>query len=92
MRLFGIIMLLFASLCYAQEQGDFKPATTNVLDAQYPRVDSASRGPDPDQTPDATKVRVNFWSNPKLDMLKSRRTASGPSTTPPLALDCTITH
>src|SRR5664279_3300931 len=83
MKAIGIMMLLFASLCYAQEQGDFKPATTNVLDAQYPRVDSASRVQIRIKAPDATKVKVNFWSNPKLDMEKQ---ADGfwTVTTPPL--------
>ena len=83
MKLIGMMMLFFASLCCAQEQGDFKPATTNVLDAQYPRVDSASRVQIRIKAPDATKVKVNFWSNPKLDMEKQ---ADGfwTVTTPPL--------
>jgi len=83
MKLIGMMMLLFASFCYAQEQGDFKPASTNVLDAQYPRVDSASRVQIRIKAPDATKVKVNFWSNPKLDMEKQ---ADGywTVTTPPL--------
>jgi enterochelin esterase family protein len=83
MKLIGIMMLLFASLCFAQDQGDFKPASTNVLDAQYPRVDGASRVQIRIKAPDATKVKVNFWSNPKLDMEKQ---ADGywTVTTPPL--------
>ena len=36
-------MLLATSLGFAQDSGDFKPATSNVLNAQYPRVDSNSR-------------------------------------------------
>ncbi len=43
MRLIGILALLAASFCYAQDNGDFKPATSNVLDAQYPKVDDNSR-------------------------------------------------
>ncbi|MGD0294655.1 MAG: alpha/beta hydrolase-fold protein [Terracidiphilus sp.] len=84
MKLVGLMMLLFAGLCYAQDPGDFKPATTNVLDAPYPRVDSASRVQIRIKAPDATKVKVNFWSNPKLDMEKQ---ADGfwTVTTPPLA-------
>ncbi len=84
MKLTGIMMLLFASLCFAQDQGDFKPATTNVLDAQYPRVDSASRVQIRIKAPDATKVKVNFWSNPKLDMEK-QQDGFWTVTTPPLA-------
>jgi enterochelin esterase family protein len=84
MKLVGLMMLLFAGLCYAQDSGDFKPASTNVLDAPYPRVDSASRVQIRIKAPDATKVKVNFWSNPKLDMEKQ---ADGywTVTTPPLA-------
>ena len=84
MKPIGIMMLLFASLCYAQDQGDFKPASTNVLDAQYPRVDSASRVQIRIKAPDAAKVKVNFWSNPKLDMEK-RADGFWTVTTPPLA-------
>jgi len=84
MKLFGIPMLLAASLCCAQAPDDFKPASTNVLDAQYPRVDSASRVQVRIKAPDATKVKVNFWSNPKLDMEK-QEDGTWTVTTPPLA-------
>ena len=47
MRLIGIVMLFAAAFCFAQEQGDFKPATSNVLDAQYPKVDSQFARADP---------------------------------------------
>ena len=83
MRLMGL-MTVMAALCMAQEAGDFKPATSNVLDAQYPRVDSNSRVQIRFKAPDATKVRVNFWSGPKADMEKQ---ADGfwTFTTPPMA-------
>lgn len=68
MRLIAIAVLLAASLCLAQ---DFKPATSNVLDAKYPQVDSStSRVLIRFKAPDASKVRVNFWSGPKADMEK----------------------
>ena len=70
MKLAGIVVLLAASLCLAEDPGDFKPATSNVLDAQYPRVDSNSRVQIRFKAPDASKVRVNFWSGPKADMEK----------------------
>ncbi|MBV9158259.1 MAG: esterase [Acidobacteriaceae bacterium] len=57
-------------LLFAQDSGDFKPATFNVLDAQYPRVDSNSRVQIRFKALDATKVRMNFWSGPKADMEK----------------------
>jgi enterochelin esterase-like enzyme len=70
MRSIAMLALLTASLCFAQESGDFKPATSNVLDAQYPQVDSTSRVKIRFKAPDAAKVRVNFWSGPKADMEK----------------------
>jgi enterochelin esterase-like enzyme len=84
MRLIGILTLMFASFCLAQNQSDFKPASSNVLDGQYPKVDSKSRVEIRFKAPDASKVRVNFWSGPKADMEK------GPDgywtfTTPPMA-------
>ena len=83
MKLVGIAGMMVASLCFAQE-GNFQPASTNVLDAQYPRVDSQSRVQVRIKAPDATKVKVNFWSGPKMDMEKQ---ADGfwTVTTPPQA-------
>ena len=84
MKLMGIVALLTASICFAQDSGDFKPATSNVLDAQYPRVDSNSRVQIRFKATDATKVKLNFWSGPKVDMEKQ---ADGfwTFTTPPMA-------
>jgi enterochelin esterase-like enzyme len=78
MRRFKILMLLLSSLwcslfaghCYAQEAGDFQPAATNVWGAEYPRVDRTGRVQLRVKAPDATKVRVNFWSGPKAEMTK----------------------
>jgi hypothetical protein len=63
MKLIGIGVLLEASLCFAQDSSDFKPATSNVLDAQYPKVDGNSRV----QSTDAIKVKLNFWSVRDMD-------------------------
>jgi enterochelin esterase family protein len=84
MKLAVFPLLLAATLAWAQQPGDFQPASTNVLDAQYPRVDSQSRVQIRIKAPDAAKVKVNFWSGPKLDMEKQ---ADGfwTITTPPLA-------
>ena len=38
-----VIFMLAPCFCVAQDASDFKPASSNVLDAQYPRVDSNSR-------------------------------------------------
>ena len=70
MKQLGIAILLFASLCCAQESDNFQPASTNVWGAEYPRIDSAGRVKFRLKAPDATKVRLNFWSGPKVDMLK----------------------
>lgn len=86
---FGITLfavLVFVTLtcpCYAQDVSDFQPASTNVWGAHYPRVDSQGRVQLRVKAPDAAKVRVNFWSNPKADMEKQ---ADGywTITTPPL--------
>ena len=70
MRLIALMTVMTAPFCLAQSSGDFKPATSNVLDAQYPRVDSNSRVQIRFKAPDAGKVRVNFWSGPKAEMEK----------------------
>ena len=66
----GLALIFLASLGSAQESVDYRPAATNVWGAEYPRVDSAGRVEVRIKAPDATKVRVNFWSGPKLDMVK----------------------
>ena len=83
MKQVGLAMLLFASSCCAQEAGNFEAASTNVWGAEYPRVDSAGRAEFRVKAPDATKVRLNFWSDPKLDMVK-QPDGSWTVTTPPL--------
>jgi enterochelin esterase-like enzyme len=79
----GWALFLVASLCSAQDSSDFRPAETNVWGAEYPRVDGAGRVEIRIKAPDATKVRVSFWSGPKLDLVKQ---ADGvwTVTTPPL--------
>ena len=84
MRLTVIVALVATAFCLAQGPGDFKPATSNVLDSRYPGVDSNSRVEIRFKAPDASKVRINFWSGPKADMEKQ---ADGfwTFTTPPMA-------
>jgi enterochelin esterase-like enzyme len=65
-----ICCALFANVSYAQEAGNFQPATTNVWGAEYPRVDSQGRVQLRVKAPDATKVRINFWSSTKAEMEK----------------------
>jgi enterochelin esterase-like enzyme len=82
-KLMVAALLAAASLCGAQGTDDYKPATTNVLDAQFPRVNSEGRAEFRLKAPDASKVRLNFWSGPKMDMEK-QADGTWTATTPPL--------
>ena len=82
MRL-GILLFLLSSFCWAQESSDFQPASTNVWGAEYPRVDSAGRVQVRVKAPDATKVKLNFWSGPKVEM-EQQPDGFWTVTTPPL--------
>jgi enterochelin esterase-like enzyme len=77
------IILLAARLGSAQESSEFRPAETNVWGALYPRVDAAGRVQVRIKAPEATKVRLNFWSGPKVDMAK-QPDGYWSVTTPPL--------
>jgi putative esterase len=83
MRRFTILIFLLSSFCWAQESGDFQPASTNVWGANYPRVDSTGRVQIRVKASDATKVKLNFWSGPKVDMEK-QPDGFWTVTTPPL--------
>ena len=68
MKRFGLALMLLSclsALCAAQEPADFQPASTNVWDAPYPRVDGKGRVEVRLKAPEATKVRLNFWSGPR---------------------------
>jgi enterochelin esterase-like enzyme len=64
------LAMLMAGVCAAEENGTFQPAETNVWGAEYPRVDPAGRVQVRVKAPDANKVKLNFWSGPKVDMEK----------------------
>ncbi len=83
MKYLGFAIFLFASVCFAQQSSDFTPSATNVWGAEYPRVDSTGRVQIRVKAPDATKVRLNFWSGPKVDMEK-QPDGFWTVTTPPL--------
>src|SRR5690606_37782410 len=68
----------------AQDASDFKPATTNLRGAEYPRVNDEGRVQLQLKAPEAKRVRVNFWSRPKEAMLK-QEDGTWTITTPPLA-------
>jgi enterochelin esterase-like enzyme len=65
-----LVALLFAGVCNAEEAGQFQRAESNVWGAQYPRVDTSGRVQLRIKAPEASKVRLNFWSGPKVDMEK----------------------
>jgi enterochelin esterase-like enzyme len=83
MKKAAMAMILFVSFCCAQAPEKYQPATTNVWDAAYPRVDGTGRVQIRVKAPDATKVKVNFWSGPKLEMEK-QPDGFWTITTPPL--------
>ncbi|MEO8063623.1 MAG: alpha/beta hydrolase-fold protein [Pseudomonadota bacterium] len=64
------LAILAAGVCSAQDAAKFQPAETNVWGAEYPRIDSTGRVLVRVKAPDANKVKLNFWSGPKLDMEK----------------------
>jgi len=67
---FTVLSLFLSGSCWAQGASDFHASTTNVWGAEYPRVDDSGRVQIRLKAPDATKVKLNFWSGPKLDMEK----------------------
>jgi len=75
--------VLAAGVCVADDDAQFRPVETNVWGAEYPRVDASGRVQIRVKAPDANKVKLNFWSGPKVDMEKQ---ADGywTVTTPPL--------
>jgi enterochelin esterase-like enzyme len=64
------LALFAAAVCSAEDAAQFQPAETNVWGAEYPRVDSTGRVQIRVKAPDANKVKLNFWSGPKVDMAK----------------------
>ena len=70
MKHLGIAIMLVASFCCAQAPEEFQPSSTNVWGAEYPRVDASGRVQIRVKAPDATKVKLNFWSGPKVEMEK----------------------
>jgi enterochelin esterase-like enzyme len=70
MRTIVLALLMMTTVAVAQEPGGFAPAETNVWGAEFPRVDAAGRVQIRIKAPEASKVKLNFWSGPKVDMQK----------------------
>jgi len=83
MKHLGIAITLVASFCCAQAPEEFQSSSTNVWGAEYPRVDASGRVQIRVKAPDATKVKLNFWSGPKVEMEK-QPDGFWTVTTPPL--------
>lgn len=77
------LLSVFPTVSWGQDSNDFRPAETNVWGAEYPRVDNTGRVQIRVKAPDATKVKLNFWSGPKVDMEK-QSDGFWAVTTPPL--------
>jgi len=67
---FGLLLFLISSVVWAADSSDFQPASTNVWGGEYPRVDASGRVQVRIKAPDASKVKLNFWSGPKVEMVK----------------------
>jgi len=70
MKILACALVLIAGTCVAQDASQFRSAETNVWGAEYPRVDPAGRVQIRIKAPEANKVKLNFWSGPKVDMEK----------------------
>ena len=70
MKILACALVLLASPAFAEDASQFRPAETNVWGAEYPRIDSTGRVQVRIKAPDANKVKLNFWSGPKVDMEK----------------------
>jgi enterochelin esterase-like enzyme len=81
------IALLAGSMCWGQSSGTFKPAPTNVPQAEYPRIDAAGRVQFRVNAPDAHQVQVlvggGGGETPKMDMVK-QADGNWTLTTPPI--------
>ena len=66
----AVFSLLLSTACWGQQTGELKAATTNVWAAAYPRVDDTGRAQVRIKAPAAWQVKLNFWSGPKVDMVR----------------------
>jgi enterochelin esterase-like enzyme len=85
MKLLTILVLFFFSsvLTHAQVPENFRPSDTNVWGADYPRVDGTGKVQVRVKAPNASAIKLNFWSGPKIDMVK-QPDGNWLATTPPL--------
>jgi enterochelin esterase-like enzyme len=77
----AILCLVVRTLCWGQAAGDARPAPTNILGAQYPRVLPDHRVMFQLRAPDAQKVRVQIPGGP-FEMTKGADGVWSVTTTP----------
>jgi len=70
MRILVCALAFIAGTSAAEDAALFQPAETNVWGAEYPRIDATGRVQIRIKAPEANKVKLNFWSGPKVDMEK----------------------
>ena len=70
MKRVSILTVLACVACWAQAADDSKPASSNVMGSEYPRVHSDSRVTFRVTAPDAQKVQVQMGQ--RFDMVKGR--------------------
>ncbi len=63
MKLSAMVSILACSFCWAQVNDDSRPATSNVMNAQYPRISSDLRATFRLRAPDAQKVQVQVGAD-----------------------------
>jgi enterochelin esterase family protein len=68
--LLSVAAMLLCATCSAQSDDTFQPATTNVPNAQYPRIVADSRVEFRIKAPDAQKVQAQVGTLPAIDMVK----------------------
>jgi hypothetical protein len=69
MRSFAILQILAFGLCWGQSADESKPASSNVMGAEYPRVFADGRASFRLKAPEAQKVQVDIMAK-KYDMAK----------------------
>ena len=69
MRRFVILQIVALSLCWGQGADESKPASSNVMGAEYPRVWADGRAAFRLKAPEAQKVQVDIMAK-KYDMAK----------------------
>jgi hypothetical protein len=83
MKRIVMAIILFLRFLLCATIGRFSALRDKCLGSEYPRIADDGRVQIRIKAPDATKVRVNFWSGPKEDMVK-QPDGFWTITTPPL--------